>query len=123
MPNDFFVLRKEHDDAFAAAGVARFEKRCIKWLLRDFPMHEALIASDEFSSLLDLWIQEVRHFGIRTEKQMYTFSVSALRLLLTANDIFSNREIANILRSGSQPAQKIVQIEEAVRRLTSGTRF
>jgi len=92
----FFVLRREHEDAFGRAGLARFAKKSVRMLMRDFG---ELTEGDEADLLqfVERSISFARQYGLRTERQMHALCEAAVLMKRHRYDLTADPTVIEIL--------------------------
>lgn len=82
MPQDLFILRKEHEDAFGQAGLRRFQRRAVLLLLKRHPEANTRLMSTTLRAKVDSWLLVARKHGLLSEIALFGFYEAGLFLLL-----------------------------------------
>ncbi|MCC7373199.1 MAG: hypothetical protein IT581_00985 [Verrucomicrobiales bacterium] len=115
MPNELFLLRLEHEDAFYKAGVDRFKRRARVMLRRRYPNELKNVSDSEVLLWIDKWTEQVRPHHLLTEEQMFSYYEAGIILRRHGIDILHSEQVRKVLNSDLPPNQKSQHILDMAR--------
>jgi hypothetical protein len=68
-----FQLREEHQQAFAAAAMAAFERRAVAHIRSNFPRQSAPLTDAQIRLRIRRGLAQARKYGLETERQGMCF--------------------------------------------------
>jgi hypothetical protein len=117
MPQELFILRKEHEEAFACAGLERFIRR-LHAILKKKTLASAF-GTDNQTPLgaIRAVVVRARDWGLKTERQMSEFAEAEAIFRIAGSSIDDCGQCQEVLKSKNlEPAEKSQRLLSVARR-------
>lgn len=114
MPQESFILRAEHEEAFARAGLQRFEQKAARLLRERYYEQTVQIENTELREAANCWVSFARRFGLLTERQMFVVCEAGLNLKTLGIDICIDSYCCSILGSSAPPEERAEKLRTSI---------